>query len=190
MTQSASFRSHLPAFFFLTALICVALVLISRNDAMTVFIRTASNPDLPLHAPVSLKDRLHKMNGDPRFSLHSDDEWAALIPQPDKGFVSLGPDNQPYVVALYHQLHCLDSFRRALLLNDTEHAGHFEHCLKYLRQTLICHADVTLEAAHWVVDDDGINVAVTTGIGVTHACKDWDQLFTWVLDRPLLFPEL
>ena len=46
---------------------------------------------------------------------------------------------------------------------------HVRHCLDLLRQTLMCHADTTLEVKD--VELNGVR-----GFGVERQCKDWDQL--------------
>jgi hypothetical protein len=46
---------------------------------------------------------------------------------------------------------------------------HIRHCLDLLRQTLMCHADTTVEVND--VEAGGVH-----GFGVKHVCRDWDQL--------------
>lgn len=53
---------------------------------------------------------------------------------------------------------------------------HLNHCWDYLRQNIMCAADVTLEWHRW-------NEKVETGWGYEHQCKDWDALTEWVLER-------
>lgn len=48
--------------------------------------------------------------------------------------------------------------------------GHLDHCFDYLRQSLMCFADPTLEESP---------VEKEPGWNVTHACNDWDRLFDW-----------
>jgi hypothetical protein len=58
------------------------------------------------------------------------------------------------------------------------HAGslhHVYHCLDYLRQTIMCLADATLEHI-----DDGKGAP---GWGDTHRCGDWDALSKWSYDN-------
>ena len=53
---------------------------------------------------------------------------------------------------------------------------HVLHCIEFLRQSVMCHADTTIEAKdpryHGVV-----------GFGIAHSCKNWSQLVQWVNDR-------
>jgi hypothetical protein len=48
---------------------------------------------------------------------------------------------------MFHALHCLDAFRHALTDRrpDSFTPHHFDHCLNYLRQLVLCSADATLE---------------------------------------------
>ncbi|KAK4493596.1 hypothetical protein PRZ48_015263 [Zasmidium cellare] len=68
------------------------------------------------------------------------------------------PGYENYAVAMYHQLHCLATIRQEFYtLNVTAAAAygqHIGHCFEYLRQSLICNADLTLEytAVGWEVE--------------------------------------
>lgn len=100
-----------------------------------------------------------------------------------------GKDNQKgevYDTSLFHQLHCLASIRifmsvirQAMGRNDTfqiekvvldPREDHMAHCFDYLRQSLMCHGDMTLEWPR--TEPDGSRVAVD-GWGVEHQCKSW-----------------
>ena len=81
---------------------------------------------------------------------------------------------------MFHQFHCLDALRHAVLAahdpvaaqasSDGGHAAkHTHHCLNYLRQTILCAADVTLEPF--------VNPGI--GLGVVHQCRDWTQVYEW-----------
>lgn len=64
----------------------------------------------------------------------------------------------------------------ALLEGKQRHdhvASHPDHCFDYLRQAIICSADLTLEKAR--VDDDGHRRA-TDGWGTEHNCKKWNKV--------------
>ncbi|KAF5017642.1 hypothetical protein F66182_10407 [Fusarium sp. NRRL 66182] len=131
--------------------------------------------------------------------------WNSLLPK-GRGWIHMRnktalPDmpglNQslPEHIALpsvYHQLHCLYSTmrgyydlldhissphrRRELPTDPGWNKEHLNHCWDYLRQNIMCAADVTLEWHRW-------NEKVETGWGYEHQCKDWDALTDWVLER-------
>ncbi|KAH7123581.1 hypothetical protein B0J11DRAFT_529353 [Dendryphion nanum] len=56
---------------------------------------------------------------------------------------------------------------------DERHIG---HCLDYLRQSLMCAADTTLEPV------DPVRGGVT-GWGVSHTCRSYEDLKTWAESR-------
>jgi len=132
--------------------------------------------------------------------------WTSLIPPLSSGFLYHPHDHKFYSVALYHQLHCLNSLRKYVargsvshfslsswpaLINahwelgselrlDREVVTHAGHCLDYLRQAILCHADTTLEPVHDIVvpADPLRNTSqhtdkVAQGWDVLHRCKDW-----------------
>ncbi|CZR52520.1 uncharacterized protein PAC_02397 [Phialocephala subalpina] len=53
---------------------------------------------------------------------------------------------------------------------------HMEHCFDYLRQSILCHGDSTLEGA--VVYPDGKVNNVVDGMGVVHRCRDMEDVWT------------
>jgi len=56
---------------------------------------------------------------------------------------------------------------------------HIEHCFDYLRQAVLCHADLSLEP--WV-EDDGMTRKPkgSSGWGTLHQCRNWDNVLRWV----------
>ncbi|OTA92759.1 hypothetical protein M434DRAFT_31516 [Hypoxylon sp. CO27-5] len=89
--------------------------------------------------------------------------WESLIPK-GQGVIRLPVRNEfnaeVYNIAGYHALHCLYSVResffalhRMSMSNDTHNAAvstadmvrHGRHCIEYIRQSLMCNPDLTLE---------------------------------------------
>ncbi|TFK83073.1 hypothetical protein K466DRAFT_275261 [Polyporus arcularius HHB13444] len=104
--------------------------------------------DFPSQLPLRLPSvGLVLANGAPHFSLYADDDWGTLFPESD-GFTDLGPKNRTFLISFVHQLHCLDVFRVGFVTNRTGFAHHVEHCLRYMRQAVLCYADTTLEVDH------------------------------------------
>ena len=72
-------------------------------------------------------------------------EWGT---KDDEGYMRVGPNHRWGSIALTHQKHCLRKFREALSM-DSPPAGptrtHCEHCLSFVRQHILCAADITLE---------------------------------------------
>ena len=57
-----------------------------------------------------------------------------------------------------------------------EKAGeeHLAHCFDYLRQGLMCNADMALEWPR--TEEDGKRFAVD-GWGIPHECRNWDEVW-------------
>ncbi|KAF8843684.1 hypothetical protein BDN67DRAFT_111060 [Paxillus ammoniavirescens] len=181
----------------LIACLSVLAVVTALNVAFTVYTITTfkdllPNPrewtyigdDFPSELPVDIPlAGLSVETGEGHFSLYDDDEWGTLFPS--QGFVSLGPHDRTFHVSLFHQLHCLDVIRVGYLTNRTHAFEHIEHCLRYLRQILLCHADTTLEVdiPQWL-EEDGRWYHTASGVGSVHRCKDWTVLRRWVSEHP------
>lgn len=149
-----------------------------------MFLKAWIGDDFPSELPVKIPIAgLSVEVGEDHFSLYDDDEWGTLFPS--DGFVRLGPNDRTFLVSLYHQLHCLDIIRVGYLTNRTHAFEHIEHCLRYLRQILVCHVDTTLEVDIPQVVD-GIWTHSGNGVGSVHRCKDWTVLRQWVTDHPSL----
>ncbi|CEJ92866.1 hypothetical protein VHEMI08494 [[Torrubiella] hemipterigena] len=125
-----------------------------------------------------------------------------------------------YIIELdvFHQLHCLNVFRKAFTpiylrdweavrdpkvsnnnwtvppyareeieRNRVEHSitpWHIGHCLESLRQSVMCHADVTPAVWHW----DASAAAPSRNkpwLDVPHTCRNFDRLRQWALNRTL-----
>lgn len=108
-----------------------------------------------------------------------------------------GRGNKPeYLILLdvFHQLHCLNMIRRRLYpsyykFNDTGPDGeddllglsHIDHCVDSIRQSLMCHADVTPVIYTWS-DTSKRYVAKTH---VPHVCRNFDAVSAWASERTL-----
>ncbi|KAF2748763.1 hypothetical protein M011DRAFT_337455 [Sporormia fimetaria CBS 119925] len=129
-----------------------------------------------------------------------DKMWAEMMPL-GRGFVQVDTEGKAIeydgekhgledtkVVAVFHQLHCLNNLRKSLFaaVDDYENfrylAPSFKHewkyCFDYLRQSLMCSADVTLEELEKSRDSDR-KLASADGWGTRHVCRDFGRLFEW-----------
>ncbi|OJJ43567.1 hypothetical protein ASPZODRAFT_136025, partial [Penicilliopsis zonata CBS 506.65] len=95
-------------------------------------------------------------------------------------------DNTPLIhLEVFHQLHCLNSLRRLIYNTSTFTTGinaemHMDHCIDYLRQSIMCHSDVTplvhiprpggprLGGAPWMPN-----------FAVRHTCRDFWKIHAW-----------
>lgn len=81
-------------------------------------------------------------------------------------------------------------FLDAIVKNDTEmsdkirhmfteldHTDHLSHCFDYLRQTIACGGDMSLEWPR--TEPDGKRFAVD-GWNIPHECKNWEQIMEYM----------
>lgn len=98
------------------------------------------------------------------------------------------PGQEIFAIAVFHEIHCLMHIagfidklvmkirNRDLALNDAE-IGHNDHCVNYLRNTIMCCGDTTLEGqsqSPMFKDTPG-----TTGTGAVHVCRNYDEISVW-----------
>lgn len=95
-------------------------------------------------------------------------------------------DEPAFNTAWVHQLHCLywvmQEYHRVLhhgpdgteyFIDPTHNSYHTSHCFNYLRQSILCSLDTTLEGS-------GDGVGVGDGSGQTHMCRDNQQSIKWL----------
>ncbi|KAK2600048.1 hypothetical protein QQS21_005212 [Conoideocrella luteorostrata] len=124
-------------------------------------------------------------------SKESEKAWMALMPKgmgivtvqntlalPDAPKLDPTTNTQDAMISVYHQLHCLyrtrSGYFTALSGNVTDmDLGHLSHCWDYLRQSIMCSADTTLE---WLEPPEEHG---TTGWGYQHKCRDFSAISSW-----------
>ncbi|KAF2176461.1 hypothetical protein K469DRAFT_755633 [Zopfia rhizophila CBS 207.26] len=94
-------------------------------------------------------------------------------------------------IAMFHQMHCLAKMRMVLQLAregvdigvDWRDDAHWPHCFDYLRESILCYADPTLESVSLQPGpvDDGTFVKVIDGGAEAGYCRDSRPLYE--LDR-------
>ncbi|KAK6343482.1 hypothetical protein TWF730_011071 [Orbilia blumenaviensis] len=97
------------------------------------------------------------------------------LPNPYTIAIDRYNDGPGYMMTVFHQLHCLsylaehyqEGYDGVKLTEEVAH--HTAHCFNYIRQGLICSADITLEGK----TDEG------PGEGSEHECVDYDALLEW-----------
>ncbi|CAJ2504616.1 Uu.00g120100.m01.CDS01 [Anthostomella pinea] len=117
---------------------------------------------------------------DPHDNVATEEAWQSIVPL-GQGSVRFPPNSQQvYTLSVVHQLHCLWSIHRnyyAALRFDSAHrdnmtSPHMRHCFDYLRQSLTCAADATMEP----VDP---TLGGVTGWGNGRVCRNYSQLAGW-----------
>ncbi|KAN0082379.1 protein of unknown function (DUF3328) domain containing protein [Tylopilus felleus] len=140
----------------------------------------------------------------------ADLEWASLVPEGNHGLVLIGPDDQPrpYVISMFHTLHCLDRIRMAIVsypppaTSSSPSSGergmrtaqaqaryHVHHCFNYLRQMVLCAANTRLNPTNHMHPS---GKPASDGIGLTYQCGDWNAVYeafeaNYALNRTMSF---
>ncbi|KAJ3554484.1 hypothetical protein NM688_g3085 [Phlebia brevispora] len=103
-----------------------------------------------------------------------DDEWKSLF---HDVYWRLGEERRVFILSFLHQLHCLIGLQRGL--QDPAHGDsgrnadhHMQHCLNYLRQTLLCTSFDALERGDFMARD-----FESVRMGDTLVCHDWEEIF-------------
>ncbi|MCJ1249426.1 hypothetical protein MMC30_006650 [Trapelia coarctata] len=118
-------------------------------------------------------------------SIH--EEEAARLPG---GTARSAVNPNEYVVELemFHQLHCLKALRNQLWnfedhvedkRTDLARQHHFDHCIDYLRQVIMCHGDVTPVTFERKEEGGLFNPHHKT----VHQCRNFEKIFDWAADR-------
>lgn len=132
----------------------------------------------PIHTPpveVMFEDL------DPRFGLRNDDDWGTLFPTDGSVRAGGATSNRTFLVAMMHELHCLDVIRVALVTNRSDLVSHSEHCLRYMLQAVHCAADTTLEEDEMILVD-GKWMHAVYAYKARHKCRDRTQLDRFLVE--------
>ncbi|THU91409.1 hypothetical protein K435DRAFT_674203, partial [Dendrothele bispora CBS 962.96] len=99
-------------------------------------------------------------------------EWETLVDYPaGYGRVHLGSQKRMFLMTFYHQLHCVRELYRGIYnIHDTSATfGHVDHCIQYLRQTLLCSATAILEEGDFMESPESA--------GSDLFCWDWETIY-------------
>lgn len=87
-------------------------------------------------------------------------------------------------LSAYHHLHCLKMLRQVLWhdrynVSIAALRGHADHCIDDIRQSLMCHADLSVVTFDWQPGHrkPGPN------FHLDQTCVDWDALDAWAAKR-------
>ena len=107
----------------------------------------------------------------------SDEEWLSLT-SAGYGYVRLGSEDRTFMVTMFHELHCLRMLNRAFTKSQGATPEHIRHCLNYIRHSILCSPDLTLEPGDFAEKD--FTVERTGGV---HTCKDWGYIYRFMDDN-------
>ncbi|KAN0098999.1 protein of unknown function (DUF3328) domain containing protein [Hyaloscypha variabilis] len=116
-----------------------------------------------------------ELSSDGRGFVQIKDSETFNIGEPYKINGNMGTDEPVYMMSVFHQLHCLSylvqQVQNATVSGplDKEVAHHTAHCFDYLRQSIMCNADTSLEG----------ETEAGPGWGSNHQCKDYDEVLAW-----------
>ncbi|KAF9045156.1 hypothetical protein BJ165DRAFT_1347011, partial [Panaeolus papilionaceus] len=105
-------------------------------------------------------------------------EWNTTLPS-GGAVLRLGPDKREFTLGMLHQIRCLGIIREILddYYADESPNAKFKkpqlakHCMNYIRQMVLCNADLRLET---VRAGRGNRLTVPE---VTHTCRDWTTVY-------------
>lgn len=129
--------------------------------------------DFPLDLPIPTLGSIDaSIEESVRFRLSQDkavsDAWVYNLPK-GIGFVRLGEGKRMFAVSMYHEMHCLFEIHQEISFHRGPNP-HVQHCLNYIRQNILCTADLTLEPLEHISNGFGVNVSAG---GFSRECRDW-----------------
>ncbi|KAF4622762.1 hypothetical protein G7Y89_g14265 [Cudoniella acicularis] len=98
------------------------------------------------------------------------------------------PDNYVVELDVFHQLHCLQALRKQVwypvfidIKNDPETVweAHLDHCVDYLRHSLMCNAALTPTTFYWDEEKRGYHPTEA----MPHTCVVFDNIWEWAASR-------
>ncbi|PPJ55252.1 hypothetical protein CBER1_04281 [Cercospora berteroae] len=109
-------------------------------------------------------------------------EQALQLPNRTSTLPPKWPDLYYVDLDVFHQLHCLDHIRHAIA-NDSHHLhsaallgeGHIYHCFEAVRESLMCHADVSPIVRQWSPLDKKEKIRGD----VVHTCRNFWKIHVW-----------
>ncbi|KAI9640574.1 hypothetical protein NHQ30_010872 [Ciborinia camelliae] len=87
---------------------------------------------------------------------------------------------------VFHELHCLNIIREHVYREfyPDQHSltlqrQHVDHCIDTLRQTAMCHADISLLTYTWIDDYRW----PWPNFDIAHECRSWEKVLEWTKGR-------
>jgi hypothetical protein len=90
------------------------------------------------------------------------------------------------MISFYHQIHCLRYLQLeyvGLLANDSstrdDTEKHADHCFDWIRQGIMCAADLAIERID-IEDDPKGDAMKMKDFGHAHTCRKWEEVGHWM----------
>ncbi|KAF2163208.1 hypothetical protein M409DRAFT_57512 [Zasmidium cellare ATCC 36951] len=182
-----------------------AVVRRSRSLEMNILPLSARDAiELELR-PFETKTRDNPFTGDPRPEL--DKAWHGLLENDiiQVSFEDLESLNLRSIeladgsaeiasLSVYHALHCLKKVRHWIYKDyyypdrdgnkEALERGHANHCIEYIRESLMCHPDLSPVTFSWINGTYGNGPLLPTNKDVAmHECANWEKLDSWAGDH-------
>ncbi|KAL5522479.1 hypothetical protein ACEPAG_8495 [Sanghuangporus baumii] len=151
----------------------VLLILTTPNTHFEVREYSWIEDDFPPVYPLALENVAVMPEDTTHYQIYAADgyrEWETQFPS-NGGYVELGPQNRTFQLTVFHELRCLGLIRDAVAAQSFgEEPKRLHNCFNYLRELILCRADVTLEE---VLDEQH-----SVNHMFLHVCRDWEALYT------------
>ncbi|TFK51056.1 hypothetical protein OE88DRAFT_208120 [Heliocybe sulcata] len=121
--------------------------------------------DLPLVA-MEVQESVHYSITNPETA----DEWLYNSP-PGTGGFRFGERHRGFFSTFFHQLHCYRILRNDFV-SGVQNRIHTQHCFNFLRLSILCQADLTLERGDFATRDFEAD-----RVSEVHVCQDWEKLY-------------
>ncbi|KAF8852154.1 hypothetical protein BDZ45DRAFT_678557 [Acephala macrosclerotiorum] len=99
-------------------------------------------------------------------------------------------EGEIYSLSVTHQLHCLGVSRDVIKKYEKKDKarfagdGHEYHCIDYIRQSILCAGDTTLDFAEIFREPDGAGRRLGfSGANSTHICRSWDAIKHFAIEN-------
>ncbi|KAI1204066.1 uncharacterized protein F4807DRAFT_449051 [Annulohypoxylon truncatum] len=166
-----------------------------------------TEPYSPANSAIEYEYR-YMINNDTRFTGYPRLEWehsmnelmeGTLIRISNEELSLYGNDSIPLKdggyaagLAVGHNLHCVKKLKKFLYRehfypnldsNEVDFSyiqSHADHCLDFLRQSILCHLDYSLYTLYWGERQQDIPTHHDPGI---QKCVNWDKLHGWMIER-------
>ncbi|KAL9630953.1 MAG: hypothetical protein Q9164_006155 [Protoblastenia rupestris] len=130
------------------------------------------------------EDDIHHLNKNPATAIHSPEEWWSS--EWGSGWMT--------EIDVFHQIHCLNAMRKALITNYDYYWGHeyglnpplmfathLNHCMGAILENIMCHADVEPVTYNW----RKTQVAPFPDFEVHKTCRNFDDILQWQEEHKL-----
>ncbi|RDW91743.1 hypothetical protein BP5796_02908 [Coleophoma crateriformis] len=95
-------------------------------------------------------------------------------------------NDEGYALTMHHQIHCLGLMKHVFISAERNEPipstsfRHMDHCVEYIRQSIMCYGDLTLEPLQLGSSQKAIE---SDTWGSKHFCRDWTALKEAVWER-------